>query len=352
MKRPLTVASNIAREYERVDRSLDVARVARALLLWQCAMGSLRAAGPRPLQPADVSKMLGDPDRVAEHFKANAGGSQSSATEVGTWRSAVREFLNSLADVGAAEGIVASATPAPWISDQILLGAISVANVLESQAIPARIITASAPAEMSEYKIAAIVSGSETYFTELGNAGLAGLNAELRKGCIAGTDQAVMNQLLGSIGATASSGDPATDVQLLLNAVGREAGDRLVWVAGVDAMDQVDALPATATPMALQRWPVYCTSAAAVPADSLVLVNATSCRYADRGLEVDTARSASLQLLDNPTNASDSPPVPTNLVSLFQTNSVAVRVLRQFKFGAMRANPAAEVSGVSWNGSP
>jgi hypothetical protein len=51
--------------------------------------------------------------------------------------------------------------------------------------------------------------------------------------------------------------------------------------------------------------------------------------------------------------ASDSPPVPTSLVSLWQTNSVGLRVQRRFKLDVARSGAVAQVDGITWNsGSP
>jgi hypothetical protein len=96
-----------------------------------------------------------------------------------------------------------------------------------------------------------------------------------------------------------------------------------------------------------------------VPEDTygtfVVLVNAGDIYFADEGeVSVDMSQEASLQMLDNPTNASDSPPVPTTLVSLWQTNSVGFRAERTLNWARRRDEGVAVLDGVHWGepGSP
>jgi hypothetical protein len=86
-----------------------------------------------------------------------------------------------------------------------------------------------------------------------------------------------------------------------------------------------------------------------------MLVNASDIYFADDGeVAVDMSQEASLQMLDNPTNASDSPPVATSLVSLWQTNSVGFRAERTLNWARRRASAVAVLSGTHWGepGSP
>lgn len=61
----------------------------------------------------------------------------------------------------------------------------------------------------------------------------------------------------------------------------------------------------------------------------IVLLNAPEIMLADDGqVTIDASAEASLQMLDNPTNQSTSSTAPTTVVSMFQTNSVALRATR------------------------
>jgi HK97 family phage major capsid protein len=61
----------------------------------------------------------------------------------------------------------------------------------------------------------------------------------------------------------------------------------------------------------------------------IVLLNAPEIMLADDGqVTIDASAEASLQMLDNPTNQSTASTAPTTVVSMFQTNSVALRATR------------------------
>lgn len=61
----------------------------------------------------------------------------------------------------------------------------------------------------------------------------------------------------------------------------------------------------------------------------LVLCHAPSIAMADEGgITIDASEEAAIQMLDNPTNASTGSTTATTMVSMFQTNSVALRATR------------------------
>jgi HK97 family phage major capsid protein len=80
----------------------------------------------------------------------------------------------------------------------------------------------------------------------------------------------------------------------------------------------------------------------------VVLANATDIWMADDGgVAVDMSTEASLQMMDNPTVNSVTP-TATDLVSMFQTNSVAFRAERTINWARRRDTGVALISGVSW----
>lgn len=72
----------------------------------------------------------------------------------------------------------------------------------------------------------------------------------------------------------------------------------------------------------------------------------------DGPVTVDASREASLQMLDNPTNAtmsgSPSAPTATTMVSMFQTNSVAIRAERYIDWVKGRSTAVEYLSGVAY----
>ena len=85
----------------------------------------------------------------------------------------------------------------------------------------------------------------------------------------------------------------------------------------------------------------------------VILVNASDIFLADDGMvTIDASQEASLQMADSPTNsvASGSPlaPVPTSVVSLWQTNSTGLRAERFINWEKRRAAAAAYFEHVAW----
>lgn len=89
-----------------------------------------------------------------------------------------------------------------------------------------------------------------------------------------------------------------------------------------------------------------------VPADSsgqtIILVNASDIMIADDGVvTLDASREASIQMDDAPSHDSDTP-TAAQLVSMFQTNSVALRAERYINWGKRRASAVQLLTGAQW----
>lgn len=75
----------------------------------------------------------------------------------------------------------------------------------------------------------------------------------------------------------------------------------------------------------------------------LILVKQSDILFADEGgIEIDASQEASIQMLDNPTNAS-SDGTATTMVSMFQTNSVALRAIRAINWKKRRSTAVAYI---------
>lgn len=85
-----------------------------------------------------------------------------------------------------------------------------------------------------------------------------------------------------------------------------------------------------------------------VPSGVVALVNAGDIYLADEGgIAVDMSREASLEMDNNPSHDSDTP-TETDLVSLWQTNSVGFRAERTINWARRRTSAVAHLSGVAW----
>lgn len=85
--------------------------------------------------------------------------------------------------------------------------------------------------------------------------------------------------------------------------------------------------------------------------DDVILMNASDIWLADDGdVTIDVSREASLQMQDNPTNdsANGGNPTATTLVSMFQTNSVAIRAERYVNWQKRRSQAVQMLGNVNW----
>lgn len=91
-----------------------------------------------------------------------------------------------------------------------------------------------------------------------------------------------------------------------------------------------------------------------VPTDSagsiIVMVNASDIWFGDDGgFRVDLSREASLQMDNAPTMNSTTPTGVNNIVSMFQTNSVAFRAERTLNWAKRRNSAVAVLEGVNYS---
>jgi len=87
-----------------------------------------------------------------------------------------------------------------------------------------------------------------------------------------------------------------------------------------------------------------------VAPDEVILVNAREIYLGDEGgFAVDMSREASLEMSDAPTGVSGpAPPVPAQVVSLWQTNSVGLRAERTINWMPRRPEAVVVLNGVHW----
>jgi len=84
--------------------------------------------------------------------------------------------------------------------------------------------------------------------------------------------------------------------------------------------------------------------------DIVILLNASDIYLADDGeITVDASREASLEMSDGPAHNSITP-TPASLVSMWQTNSVAIRAERTINWMRRRDPAVVYLTGVSWGG--
>jgi len=182
---------------------------------------------------------------------------------------------------------------------------------------------------------------------DLGKAVVAAVDQKLLS-----ADAAVVNTspagLLHGVSA-AGSGSPSSiegDLAALLLAVSSTSPSTLRFFAskaGVLSLTQArstDGAPlypdlALGAGSTILGIPVILSAAAA---DNLILVDADGVVTVDAGLELGSTGASALEMSDSPTASSVTPTGSTSLVSMFQSNSVALRAIRFLSWVKGRAD--------------
>jgi hypothetical protein len=86
-----------------------------------------------------------------------------------------------------------------------------------------------------------------------------------------------------------------------------------------------------------------------VGAGDLILLKPSDIyKIGDRGVEVSLSTEAAIQMDDAPNGASDTPVANTSVVSMFQTDSVAIKVVRPLNFAKRRSSAVAYIGDADY----
>jgi len=161
----------------------------------------------------------------------------------------------------------------------------------------------------------------------------------------------------------ASSGDDADDVRLDIRSVYAKYASfnnppsSGVWIMGSNTavalamlqnpLGQAEFAGMSMTGGTLNGMPVIASD---YVSDIVILANASDIYLADDGqIQIDASREASLEMADAPAHNSHTP-TGASLVSMWQTNSVAIRAERTINWLRRRDPAVVYLTGVSWGG--
>jgi HK97 family phage major capsid protein len=161
---------------------------------------------------------------------------------------------------------------------------------------------------------------------------------------------------------TGDADDVRTDLRSLINefiAANQQGGDIVLVMRATDALGagmMVNALGQPEFPnISMGGGSLFpglsVVTSQTVPSGTVIALQPSEIFLADDGgFKVDVSTEASLQMLDNPTNAS-ADGTATSVVSMFQTNSVAVLCERIINWKKRRSTAVAYLTGVAWGGA-
>lgn len=193
----------------------------------------------------------------------------------------------------------------------------------------------------------AVIERMDTDFINPSKAAVAGVSpASILNGVTAipsvGTDADAVNCDLQALEAAfiEADNDPDTAVYIMRPQTAQVLG-RMQTVLGNKMFPGISMRGGT-----LNDTPVITSNY--VPVGTVALVNASDIFLADDGqVVVDASREATIQMDTAPTQSSVAPTATTG-VSMFQTNSVAIRAERHINWARRRDSGVAYLSGVAW----
>jgi len=89
----------------------------------------------------------------------------------------------------------------------------------------------------------------------------------------------------------------------------------------------------------------------ALATDVISLIDATGLAMAASPVDIRTSRETAVELATSSSMTSGPSVSAANLVSMFQTNSAALKAERSIAFAALRPNTYASLTGVEWGTS-
>ena len=206
--------------------------------------------------------------------------------------------------------------------------------------------TPSAERLLRDDMVASLVAAMDAAFIDPANAGVSGVKPA-----------SITNGVSGTASAGADAASVRTDAQVAMAAfvAAENSLDTGVWImSGANALAislMQNALGQTEFPgMTVMGGtffglPVIVSSRAGT---NIALVKASDIYFGDEGgIDVAISTEASLEMLDNPTGDSGTP-TAAQLVSMFQTNSVAVRAERSLNWMKRRASAVSLITGAAY----
>jgi hypothetical protein len=270
-------------------------------------------------------------------------------------------FVESLRSLGAFDQLLPSMRRIPAYNyASIVTGGFVGHNIGEAAWKPISKLSISADLMTPQKAVAFAVSTAELLrFATAGTQVLFG--DELRLAVAQTTDIPVIAALLAGLTVSASSGDPRVDIADLLASVPLKQSSRPFLLTSPTVVSQLavarDSAGATLFPSISIPEGGECFGIPLRGVDSLsnydgngdylVLVDASQCAGESDVITLDESSQADLQMTDSPTDA------PEAMISMYGTDSVAIKAERFFNFAILRQSARAARKAVNYTvGSP
>lgn len=344
-----------------VVRARRVKNFSEALLLMAIGRGDPLAvlkAGNRRLSPEVHNIAAG----LVEQQRAAIGAlntDESSGDALINYGNAAASWIGALATSGVFDRIANDGVQLPLMIQHsaVVTDAFAASEISEAQPKKVARLTLESLGVVRLAKAIGLVAVSQELLRFSGARDF--LNSELTKAVVAATDALFLGDLIGATTPIVSTAAEA-DFAALVAALTYGSNAKLYYVVSPKAAGKIATTVGTSGNL---QWPNMTPTGgtmAGVPtliSDSLptgtgVMFDAAQVGANSGEVRVDSSTVADIQMDNAPTNSagagSPPTPVPTTIVSLWQTNSVALRVERYFLAKLLRSGAVASLSGVSY----
>lgn len=230
---------------------------------------------------------------------------------------------------------------------------LTIAAITASTIQALRFSSPSAEAALRDDLTAAVVAAIDSAFIDPANNGVSGAKPAAINYNIANTSAstgataaAVRADARAAMGAFVAANNPLSSGVWIMS-----GANALALSTMVNALGQPEFPGMTVNGGTFFGLPVIVSNAAG---STVTLLNAGDVWLADEGgVNVDTSTEASLQMVDADSITQDAygggtDPVETTVVSMFQTNSVAIRVETFINWARRRPTGVATITSVAW----
>ena len=208
--------------------------------------------------------------------------------------------------------------------------------------------------DLDPIKAQALIAVTSELINETSAAGNVLLASELRAGVAAATDAAFLTRVTTGAASVAGSASPLADLGAALEIVNTKANGKPYLVVDVHTANR---LATRATTTGEQAFPLVRPNggelvvpllvsdqvpAADTNGRKAVLLDATAIAGDAEAPFLDVSDQATLQMATNPSGGAQ------NLVSMFQTDSVALLLTRWFGFNITRPSGVVVIENVTW----
>jgi hypothetical protein len=333
--------------------------------LFARAVQAIAAGGGEPEGAARFAQRFTDTPDLAEFFRKSGEPGVLGTSPTASWTTAPPgsvEFSVLLAQhtvIGRLQGLRRIPFYVTIASQADLAGVFWVG---EARPVPIAVPPNFLDVRLEPRKICGIVPLSQELVRARGPAAEAAISETLLAAATRMLDDAFLNPAAAEVteispasitfglGSLSSAGDPASDVQQLVAATELDLTDAVLLMAPDVAVAAAASLLGAGTGLGVRGGTLFglpvLTSKAL--ADNVVLVHASRIALAeDPDVAVDVSEQATLEMTASPTQ-DGTEGTGAQLVSLWQTNSAAIRLTRSINWERTHNSTVLLVSGVEY----